>query len=724
MAGHPGGPPQNPQDMDALRRKLATLGAINEGLRDENEELRGKATAMRGGGGDTASSGRNAETLKGLQTRLDDSKQVIASLTRQRDELEEQVLETSTDDSDVKKKLEASQDRLRTRERELEAQKREVGAFNGERRKLELRVTDALRERDGVMTKLKKMETQSRFAAEDYEKEKREATLIITDLRRRVTLTEQNAANERTSLRQHLEAATNAAEAAFGEEAKHALGAFEKRTTAAEAEAARCRRLADEANSALHAASDAFEADLAVAEVRARKGEGLGRSVDAAVAEALGETAFLVSSANKRASRLQTELKELTTDTDSRVRALTDQVEGLGGKLAQRTARVDALTRELATSAESFSRVTLDHQGVVDALRARVKETESESARANATVTAAAAAVTESNERDELFSANEKRLVEAEERLRSLVVQNTETSVSHARFAGDLAEARETINRLEGLVTENEKNDAEKERRSPKVTTDTEDKDKVPRSRERKNDKPAETGVGSGFDVNALVAARRGAFVFKDEIDEASLTRREKRLLAKERVAQTDLVRTALNEAELKFQDTLHKARLETADVTARLGLAQGTLVEIAAGALVGEEDSEQTNSESFEAQSSASGSLEKKRPFTKETARLALARLRCDANESRAKHSALMRDHETLLEVLGEKTEAVDVLERKVSVFIAEKETREAMDAHRTVLRNASRSALHELYVSTQTHELYVSGRGVDRGMDLLVDE
>ena len=724
MAGHPGDPPQNPQDMDALRRKLATLGAINEGLRDENEELRGKATSMRGGGGDTASSGRNAETLKGLQTRLDDSKQVIASLTRQRDELEEQVLETSTDDSDVKKKLEASQDRLRTRERELEAQKREVGAFNGERRKLELGVTDALRERDGVMTKLKKMETQSRFAAEDYEKEKREATLIITDLRRRVTLTEQNAANERTSLRQHLEAATNAAEAAFGEEAKHALGAFEKRTTAAEAEAARCRRLADEANSALHAASDAFEADLAVAEVRARKGEGLGRSVDAAVAEALGETAFLVSSANKRASRLQTELKELTTDKDSQVRALTDQVEGLGGKLAQRTARVDALTRELATSAESFSRVTLDHQGVVDALRARVKETESESARANATVTAAAAAVTESNERDELFSANEKRLVEAEERLRSLVVQNTETSVSHARFAGDLAEARETINRLEGLVTENEKNDAEKERRSPKVTTDTEDKVKVPLSQERKNDKPAETGVGSGFDVNALVAARRGAFVFKDEIDEASLTRREKRLLAKERVAQTDLVRTALNEAELKFQDTLHKARLETADVTARLGLAQGTLVEIAAGALVGEEDSEQTNSESFEAQSSASGSLEKKRPFTKETARLALARLRCDANESRAKHSALMRDHETLLEVLGEKTEAVDVLERKVSVFIAEKETREAMDAHRTVLRNASRSALHELYVSTQTHELYVSGRGVDRGMDLLVDE
>jgi hypothetical protein len=721
MAGHPGGPPQNPQDMDALRRKLATLGAINEGLRDENEELRGKATSMGGGGGDTASSGRNAETLKGLQTCLDDSKQVIASLTRQRDELEEQVLETSTDGSDVKKKLEASQDRLRTRERELEAQKREVGACNGERRKLELRVTDALRERDGVMTKLKKMETQSRFAAEDHEKEKREATLIITDLRRRATLTEQNAANERTSLRQHLEAATNAAEAAFGEEAKHALGAFEKRTTAAEAEAARCRRLADEANSALRAASDAFEADLAVAEVRARKGEGLGRSVDAAVAEALGETAFLVSSANKRASRLQTELKELTTDTDSRVRALADQVEGLGGKLAQRTARVDALTRELATSAERFSRVTLDHQGVVDALRARVKATESESARANA---AAAAAAAESNERDELFSANEKRLVEAEETLRSLVLQNTETSVSHARFAGDLAEARETINRLEGLVTENEKNDAEKVRRSPKVTTDTEDKGKVPRSRERKNDKPAETGVGSGFDVNALVAARRGAFVFKDEIDEASLTRREKRLLAKERVAQTDLVRTALNEAELKFQDTLHKARLETADVTARLGLAQGTLVEIAAGALVGEEDSEQTNSESFEAQSSASGSLEKERPFTKEKARLALARLRCDANESRAKHSALMRDHETLLEVLGEKTEAVDVLERKVSVFIAEKETREAMDAHRTVLRNASRSALHELYVSTQTHELYVSGRGVDRGMDLLVDE
>ena len=721
MAGHPGGPPQNPQDMDALRRKLATLGAINEGLRDENEELRGKATSMRGGGGDTASSGRNAETLKGLQTCLDDSKQVIASLTRQRDELEEQVLETSTDGSDVKKKLEASQDRLRTRERELEAQKREVGAFNGERRKLELGVTDALRERDGVMTKLKKMETQSRFAAEDHEKEKREATLIITDLRRRVTLTEQNAANERTSLRQHLEAATNAAEAAFGEEAKHALGAFEKRTTAAEAEAARCRRLADEANSALRAASDAFETDLAVAEVRARKGEGLGRSVDAAVAEALGETAFLVSSANKRASRLQTELKELTTDKDSRVRALADQVEGLGRKLAQRTARVDALTRELATSAERFSRVTLDHQGVVDALRARVKATESESARANA---AAAAAAAESNERDELFSANEKRLVEAEETLRSLVLQNTETSVSHARFAGDLAEARETINRLEGLVTENEKNDAEKERRSPKVTTDTEDKGKVPRSQERKHDKPAETGVGSGFDVDALVAARRGAFVFKDEIDEASLTRREKRLLAKERVAQTDLVRTALNEAELKFQDTLHKARLETADVTARLGLAQGTLVEIAAGALVGEEDSEQTNSESFEAQSSASGSLEKERPFTKETARLALARLRCDANKSRAKHSALMRDHETLLEVLGEKTEAVDVLERKVSVFIAEKETREAMDAHRTVLRNASRSALHELYVSTQTHELYVSGRGVDRGMDLLVDE
>ena len=141
-------------EMASLRKKLATLRAINEALRDENDALRAKDGSNRGAS--SSAVGSNHALEQQLTQQLREADEVINSLTRQRDELEEQVEDKSSDDAGIKTKLKVMTERVRERDLELQAKAREVGKLEGERRKQELTAEDAQPQRENTLNKLKK----------------------------------------------------------------------------------------------------------------------------------------------------------------------------------------------------------------------------------------------------------------------------------------------------------------------------------------------------------------------------------------------------------------------------------------------------------------------------------------------------------------------------------------------------------------------------------------
>ena len=137
-APEPDAKPPSAGEVGALRTKLATLSAINGALRDENDELRRAVEEASDAGGTTGSD---------VARRLADAEETVASLTRQRDELEAHLLDRSEDDSEASSRLADAKRRNRDREKELERAAREIGTLLGERRKLELATADARRTR-------------------------------------------------------------------------------------------------------------------------------------------------------------------------------------------------------------------------------------------------------------------------------------------------------------------------------------------------------------------------------------------------------------------------------------------------------------------------------------------------------------------------------------------------------------------------------------------------
>ena len=129
MAGaatEPEAEPPSAGEVDALRKKLAALSAMYAALRDENDELRRavEEAPREVDAGGTASA-------SDAERRLADAEETIASLTRQRDELEANLLDRSEDDSESSSRLADAKRRCRDRERELERAAREIGALRG-----------------------------------------------------------------------------------------------------------------------------------------------------------------------------------------------------------------------------------------------------------------------------------------------------------------------------------------------------------------------------------------------------------------------------------------------------------------------------------------------------------------------------------------------------------------------------------------------------------------
>ena len=361
-APEPDAKPPSAGEVGALRTKLATLSAINGALRDENDELR-RAVEEASDAGGTAGSD--------VERRLADAEETVASLTRQRDELEAHLLDRSEDDSETNARLADTKRRNRDREKELERAAREIGVLQGERRKLELATADARRERGAAEQKLVRAEENARFARGRHEAETRDAEALLEDLRRRLTRSERDAKAERASLLTQLEAAQSATAAALGEEAQTAVADAEAR--ARESGARRRRRVPPRRRTPRRRRRRRAAAnEIRGAESRARDAESGGTSFDEALASAVAETARAAERNRRELARARTEL-----ENESRSRARLEKE--LEEDRAQCSAKIEELERESRQG-------SIECQAALRAVRDRASAAEADATRAETRV--------------------------------------------------------------------------------------------------------------------------------------------------------------------------------------------------------------------------------------------------------------------------------------------------------------------------------------------------
>jgi hypothetical protein len=205
---------------------------------------------------------------------------------------------------------------------------------------------------------------------------------------------------------------------------------------------------------------------------------------------------------------------------------------------------------------------------------------------------------------------------------------------------------------------------------------------------------------GGGFDVSALVESGRN-----------------------ERARRTDLkIRAAVRDVEAKHAErralfSLKKSAkrdAELADARERAESAESALAVLAAD-----------TSDASDAESSPA-----RRRAAIDAASANLERHREEARAAIASRAALAADHETLLEMLGEKTETCDVLETSLRLATERLERRDATDARFDVsrrsgfnsgggggssLRKTTRPSRRDAYVATLTHAVFVARGGSD---------
>ena len=671
-APEPDAKPPSAGEVGALRTKLATLSAINGALRDENDELR-RAVEEASDAGGTAGSD--------VERRLADAEETVASLTRQRDELEAHLLDRSEDDSEANSRLADAKRRNRDREKELERAAREIGVLQGERRKLELATADARRERGAAEQKLGRAEENARFARERHEAETRDAEALLEDLRRRLTRSERDAKAERASLLTQLEAAQSATAAALGEEAQTAVADAEARAAKAErdAEAARAAAAAEAAEAAAN--------EIRGAESRARDAESGGISFDEALASAVAETARAAERNRRELARARTELAN-----ESRSRARLEKE--LEEDRAQCSAKIEELERESRQG-------SIECQAALRAVRDRASAAEADATRAETRVvelTDAAAELARALDAEREEKAERDRSAAAlASGVDALRTELEETRARLERLADERDRAREEV--AEARAEARERNAA------LDVRSADESADRPPAvSPSRVDDKGPVTipngGAfgGGGFDVSALVE---------------STNRRRK-----ERARQTDAIRAAVRDAEARHAEENAKRVAELTDARERAESAESALAVLAAdvsdasAATAADADSAET-ARRRAAIDAASANLERYR----EEARV--------ANEARA---ALAADHETLLEMLGEKTETCDSLETSLRLATERLERRDVTDAlsvsvsqpvshnrggRSRMTNDEKRPSRRDAYVATLTHAVFVARGG-----------
>ena len=686
-APEPDAKPPSAGEVGALRTKLATLSAINGALRDENDELRRAVEEASDAGGKAGSD---------VARRLADAEETVASLTRQRDELEAHLLDRSEDDSEANSRLADAKRRNRDREKELERAAREIGVLQGERRKLELATADARRERGAAEQKLARAEENARFARERHEADARDAEALLEDLRRRLTRSERDAKAERASLLTQLEAAQSATAAALGEEAQTAVADAEARAAKAERDAEAARAAAAAAEAAAAEAAEAAANEIRGAESRARDAESGGASFDEALASAVAETARAAERNRRELARARTELAN-----ESRSRARLEKE--LEEDRKQSSAKIEELTRESRQG-------SMERQAALSAVRDRASAAEADATRAEARVvelTDAAAELARALDAEREENAERDRSAAAlASGVDAVRAELEETRARLERLTDERDRAREEA--AEARVEANERNAAalgrtKRSHRSDRdVRSDDGSADCPPPvvSPSRVDDKARDTirdtihaFGGGGFDVSALVESGR------NERERARRTEKDA------------TIRAAVRDVEANHKKESAKRDAELADTRERAESAESALaVLLAADASDASDASESSPSRRRRAAiDAASANLERYR----EEARA--------ANESRA---ALAADHETLLEMLGEKTETCDVLETSLRLATERLERRDATDARFDVSRpgfnsggsarkTTRRPSRRDAYVATLTHAVFVARGG-----------
>ena len=699
MAGAaPEAKPPSAAEVDALRKKVATLSAINGALRDENDELR-RAVEEASLTGGTA--GSDAER------RLADAEEAIASLTRQRDELEALLLDRSEDDSQASSRLADAKRRANDREKELERSAREIGALQGERRKLELASADARRERDVAEQKLARAEETARFARERSDADARDAEALIEDLRRRLTRSERDAKAERVALLTQLEAAQTATAAALGEEAQTAVADAEARAAKAERDAAAARAAAAAAEAAAAEAADAAAMEIRGAESRARDAVASGEALDEAVASAVEETARAAERYRRECARA----REALAAECERSAALEKE---LADDRRERSGPIEELTRKV-------QQASIERQAALGAVRDRASAAEADATRAEAKVVELTETLSSLARK---LEAMETENAERESKATALVFENDalraelkDTRSSAERLARERDRAREEKAEAEVKARENAEAANENvftvERRTSNVAAHEvpgalRAKDARLSFRDRSSDvtqNDVRGGAFGGFDVTELIRGNSsGGSNRLDSINanDSASTARERRLVSAERERWTETLRLAVRDVELKFAEVVEKRNAELADVRERAESAESKLADLAVSTNDGDVDGDV-------------GDVDGKKNAAFQSI---LARYRSEARDAIEARATLLAEHETLLEVLGEKTELIDGLEKTLRDLTERVERRDAMDAldfalapNRLGSSGARRSGRRDAFLTTLTHASFVAG-------------
>jgi len=692
-APEPDAKPPSAGEVGALRTKLATLSAINGALRDENDELRRAVEEASDAGGKAGSD---------VARRLADAEETVASLTRQRDELEAHLLDRSEDDSEANSRLADAKRRNRDREKELERAAREIGVLQGERRKLELATADARRERGAAEQKLARAEENARFARERHEAEARDAEALLEDLRRRLTRSERDAKAERTSLLTQLEAAQSATAAALGEEAQTAVADAEARAAKAERDAEAARAAAAAAEAAAAEAAEAAANEIRGAESRARDAESGGASFDEALASAVAETARAAERNRRELARARTELAN-----ESRSRARLEKE--LEEDRKQSSAKIEELTRESRQG-------SMERQAALSAVRDRASAAEADATRAEARVvelTDAAAELARALDAEREENAERDRSAAAlASGVDALRAELEETRARLERLTDERDRAREEA--AEARVEANERNAAlgrtnrshpDRDRDVRYRTNGSADRPPpVVSPRRRVDDKARDTiradtihafGGGGGFDVSALVESGRNERARRTEKDA--------------------MIRAAVRDVEAKHKKESAKRDADLADARERAESAESALASVLAA-------------DASDASDASESSPSRRRRAAMDAASANLERYREEARAANESRAALAADHETLLEMLGEKTETCDVLETSLRLATERLERRDARfdarfddvsrpgfnsggSARKT--KNEKRPSRRDAYVATLTHAVFVARGG-----------
>ena len=399
------------------------------------------------------------------------------------------------------------------------------------------------------------------------------------------------------------------------------------------------------------------------------------------MASAVAETARAAELNRRELARARTELAN-----ESRSRARLEKE--LEEDRAQCSAKIEELERESRQG-------SIECQAALRAVRDRASAAEADATRAETRVvelTDAAAELARALDAERKEKAERDRSAAAlASGVDALRTELEETRARLERLADERDRAREEV--AEARAEARERNAA------LDVRSADESADRPPAvSPSRVDDKGPVTipdgGAfgGGGFDVSALV--------------ESSNRRRE------ERARQTDAIRAAVRDAEARHAEENAKRVAELTDARERAESAESALAVLAAdvsdaSAATPDADSAET-ARRRAAIDAASANLERYR----EEARV--------ANEARA---ALAADRETLLEMLGEKTETCDSLETSLRLATERLERRDATDALRVsrpvshnrggrsrVTNDEKRPSRRDAYVATLTHADFVA--------------